>query len=237
MHILFLAALFVFKAVLSVIGFLNERKLKDTVITEKIRCKGYYQAMALLWGAVLTVFIMSFIGGISFADIGFRLISFNHNIWFTAVTLILSGLLLVFSLYRIIFSLFSEEYREKQRNYIANGEGGTDVIPRTAREKRLFSFVALTAGVCEEIIYRGFAVFLLQAVFPSIPIVLIVLIPSVLFGLGHLYQGLSGVISTGIVGAVFMCLFIVTDSLVLAMILHFLIDFSSVFLLSEENNI
>jgi len=40
-----------------------------------------------------------------------------------------------------------------------------------------------------------------------------------------------------IVGAIFMCLFLVADSLIPVMILRFLIDFSSLFLLSEENNI
>ena len=77
-------------------------------------------------------------------------------------------------------------------------------------------------------------VFLLQTIFPGIPIYLIVLIPSVIFGIGHFYQGVHGVIVTGVVGAVFMGLFLVSGSLIPGMVLHFLSDVSSTFLLSEE---
>ncbi|MCL2198538.1 MAG: CPBP family intramembrane metalloprotease [Defluviitaleaceae bacterium] len=234
MNIIFLAALFVYKALSSVIGASDERKLKSIVVTEKIRCRRYYKAILFLWGSALAVFVMSIIGSISLADIGFRHISFNYNIWFTSVTLILSGLLLVFSLHRIIASLVSAKYRQKQFENFSDGAGGGNIFPRSKKEKKIWLAVSLTAGICEEIIYRGFVVFLLQAIFPDIPIFLIILIPSVMFGIGHLYQGLSGVISTGIAGAVFMCLFLVTDSLIPVMILHFLIDFSSVFLLSES---
>jgi membrane protease YdiL (CAAX protease family) len=234
MYIVFLALLIIFKIVLSVLGALEEKKLKGVVITEKIRCKSYCQMLAILWGATFAVFIMSFIGNIGFADIGFRPINFNKNIWFTVIVLVLGGLVLVFSLYRIIFSLTSAKYREKIKKAFVDDDGASVVVPRTKKEKRLFSLVSLTAGICEEIIYRGFVVFLFHVIFPDIPIALIIIIPSVLFGIGHLYQGLQGVISTGIIGALFMCLFLVTDSLILVMFLHFILDFSSTFLLSED---
>jgi membrane protease YdiL (CAAX protease family) len=94
--------------------------------------------------------------------------------------------------------------------------------------------VALSAGVCEELIFRGFLLFLFRSIFPGIPIYLVVLIPTVVFGIGHLYQGLQGVIKTSIIGALFMCLYLATDSLILVMLLHFFMDFSATFLLSEE---
>jgi membrane protease YdiL (CAAX protease family) len=67
------------------------------------------------------------------------------------------------------------------------------------------------------------------------PIYLIVLIQSVIFGFFHIYQGLQGVIKTGIGGALFMCLVLVADSLIPAMLLHFFFDFSSAILLSAKD--
>jgi membrane protease YdiL (CAAX protease family) len=185
-----------------------------------------------LWGAVMVVLFMCLIGGISLNEIGFRKISFNHGFWFTLVVLILNGLLIIYSLYNLIASLTSAKFREEA---IKTADFGTiSVLPRSKKEKRLFTFVAFSAGVCEEIIFRGFLVFLFLAIFTGIPIYLVIVITGVIFGIGHLYQGLQGVVTTAVVGTLYMCLFLVTDSLILPIILHFFLDFSSTFILSAE---
>ena len=234
MHIVFLSLLFILLAVMMMVAAWSEKKYRGVVITEKIKCRGYCQSIALLWGFVLVIFIMCLIGNISLEEIGLRLISFKYNIWFSAVTLILSGLLLAFLSYQTILLLISAKSREEAKKQIATGEGAGQSLPQTKKEKWLFSFLSLSAGICEEIIFRGFLLFLLQAIFPAIPIYLIVLIPSVIFGIFHLYQGLPGIIKTGVLGALLLCVVLVTDSLILAMLLHFLGDLSSTFILSEE---
>ena len=77
-------------------------------------------------------------------------------------------------------------------------------------------------------------VFLVQAIFPGMPIYFVILISTVIFGISHAYQGISGVIGTGILAVLFMCLFFVTNSLLLPILLHFIVDFSATFALSEE---
>jgi membrane protease YdiL (CAAX protease family) len=234
MYIVFLSILLILFAITVVSEFLETRKLPDAPLTEKEKCEGYFQSIGILWGAVLVVFIMCFVGGISLESIGFRQISFNYGFWFTAGTLTVSGLFFAYMVYNLIFLLKSAKYREKQIK-----EAGSSVVvkflPKTKKEKWLFSFVALSAGVCEEIIFRGFLVFLFLAIFPDMPIYLVVLIPIVIFGVGHLYQGLQGVMQTALVGAIFMCLYLVTNSLILPMLLHFFVDLVATFLLSEED--
>jgi len=234
MYIVFLVFVFTMKFAISVIAALSEKKSKGVALTEAKRCKNYYQAIMILWGMAVAVFIMSLIGDISLADIGFRPISFNYSTWFTAITLVLSGIVLAYSLYQLIFSLASKKFREKKKADMSDGKGAADILPRTKKERRLFPLVGLSAGICEEIVYRGFVAVLLQAVFPGIPIFLVVLIPSVLFGIGHIAQGVGGIIATGVLGALWMCLFLVTDSLILPMIVHFIFDLSSTFLLPNE---
>lgn len=72
------------------------------------------------------------------------------------------------------------------------------ILPRSRTERRCFFALALTAGICEEFLYRGFA----MAVFAraGLPVWSVVLASSALFGLAHLYQGKSGFISTMLLG-------------------------------------
>jgi len=233
MYIVLLSVLFILLAVTTLAAALSEKKDRAVIITEKMKCRGYYQSIALLWGLAVAVFIMCLIGSISPGDIRLQLISFNHSTWFTTVILILSGLLLAFLLYQTILLLTSAKSRGEAKK-LDTGEGAGQSLPRTKKEKWLFSFMCLSAGICEEVIFRGFLAFLLQMIFPGIPILLVVLITCVIFGFFHIYQGLQGVIKTGLFGALLMCLVLVTDSLIPAMLLHFSLDFSSTFLLSEE---
>jgi len=213
---------------------LKEKKSKDVARADKRHGINYYRVLAGMWCSAIVVLIMSFIGGISLADIGFRAISFTHNIWFTAITLAICGLMLLSSLYTLIVSLASKKFRGKKKAELTNDDVANDILPRTTKEKWLFALMSFSSGICEEFVFRGFMMFLLLAIFPEIPIFLIVLIPSVIFGIGHLYQGWQGVIQTGVVGAILMCLFLATDSLIPVMALHFMLNVSDMFLLSEK---
>ena len=232
MYIVFLVVLLIPFIVMIVMNAL-EKKTEDVVVTEKTQCKNYVLGITLLWGVTLLIFIMCYIGKISLEDIGFRPIKFNYNIWFTIITLVVSGIALIYFIYQLIASLGSSRFIEKQ---MADSNQGTiGVLPRTKKEKCLFSLLALSAGICEEVIFRGFLIFLVLAIFPNAPIYLVILISTLIFGIAHAYQGLQGVISTGLLAIMFMCLFLVTDCLIFAILLHFIIDFSATFILSEKN--
>src|SRR5580704_1641084 len=77
----------------------------------------------------------------------------------------------------------------------------TRILPQSATERLPFSALAITAGCCEEFLYRGFA----MAAFAraGFPIWASVVVSSVLFGAAHLYQGRGGLIGTGILGLLF----------------------------------
>ncbi|MCL2204506.1 MAG: CPBP family intramembrane metalloprotease, partial [Defluviitaleaceae bacterium] len=213
MYIIFLTMLLIFMLLSQINTALRKKKSKDAVRTEKKQGKRYYRAMAWMWGPAIVVITISLIGGISLADLGLRGISFTYNIWFTAIVLVVSGLMLVVSLRTLILSLASKKFIEKMRTEIERDDVARDILPRTKKEKCQYIMLSFSSGICEELVYRGFMAFLLQAVFPEIPIFLIILITSVLFGIGHLYQGWQGVLQTGVVGAIFMSLLLVTNSL------------------------
>jgi membrane protease YdiL (CAAX protease family) len=95
------------------------------------------------------------------------------------------------------------------------------LAPRTTDEQRLFAVLAVTAGLCEEFLYRGFALWYFTSLAGSVAGFALA---AVLFGLGHLYLGRVHVVRTAIVGAVFGLLVTGTGSLWLAIVLHAAMD-------------
>ena len=97
-------------------------------------------------------------------------------------------------------------------------------FPATWTERRWWVFVAITAGVCEEILFRGFMLHYLH-VFPwTLNLTVALLISSVIFGCNHLYQGVGGVAGSAIVGFLFGLLFLLTGNLLLPIIFHGVVD-------------
>ena len=96
------------------------------------------------------------------------------------------------------------------------------ILPQSAVELVPYFGLALTAGLCEEFLYRGFAMAALTRA--GLPVWGVVLLSSVLFGLAHLYQGRGGIVSTLIIGTVFGTARIAYDGLVPVMAWHFAVD-------------
>ena len=72
------------------------------------------------------------------------------------------------------------------------------LLPVNFFEYLPYSALAITAGVCEEFVYRGFAIAAFSKA--GLPLWSVVIVSSILFGLAHAYQGRGGIISTGIFG-------------------------------------
>ncbi|WP_029433682.1 CPBP family intramembrane glutamic endopeptidase [Blastococcus sp. URHD0036] len=98
------------------------------------------------------------------------------------------------------------------------------LLPRTRSERRLFTVVGLTAGICEEWLYRGFFLAVVTAIAGDLPDLALVAVAAVAFGLAHAYQGVGGVLTTAVLGAVMAALYLDTGSLLLPVLLHALID-------------
>lgn len=98
------------------------------------------------------------------------------------------------------------------------------IIPADAREGRLFAGLAVTAGVCEEVMYRGFLI----AYFAAFsPLWVAVALASAIFGLGHAYQGAAGILKTGLVGIAMAVLLLLTGALWAPILVHAVIDLTS----------
>ena len=101
------------------------------------------------------------------------------------------------------------------------------LLPQTATDKFFWIIMSLVAGICEEAGFRGFVLTKLNFWIKNWW--LTALISSIFFGLGHLYQGLGGVILTGIYGFLFCLVFIWRRSLFPGIVAHTLQDAIAIF--------
>ena len=98
------------------------------------------------------------------------------------------------------------------------------LLPRTAAERRGFARLALSAGFCEELLYRGFLLAVVVAEAPGLGPWRLVVVSALAFAVAHTYQGVTGMLTAGVLGAGFGVLFLGTGSLLLPVLYHVLID-------------
>jgi membrane protease YdiL (CAAX protease family) len=96
------------------------------------------------------------------------------------------------------------------------------ILPRSGVELLPYLALAITAGLCEEFLYRGFAMAVLQHV--GLRVWAAVLVSSVLFGLAHSYQGRGGIVMTLLIGLILGSSRIAYGSLVPAIFWHSAVD-------------
>lgn len=103
-------------------------------------------------------------------------------------------------------------------------ESAEPLLPHGRNENRLFKVVSVTAGVCEEILFRGFLLWYF-AVWTGTAVA--VILSSLVFGLGHIYLGAKSVPKTAGAGLVMACLALASRSLWPAIVIHAAMDWNS----------
>jgi membrane protease YdiL (CAAX protease family) len=97
-------------------------------------------------------------------------------------------------------------------------------LPVSRSERRWFAAVCVSAGICEELIFRGFLIRYAEAVVPGLGWTGAILAAALVFGLDHGYQGWKGMLQTAFLALVFTLLFVLAGNLWVPMIAHALLD-------------
>ena len=95
------------------------------------------------------------------------------------------------------------------------------MLPHTRQEERWFVGLSLTAGYCEELLFRGYLPWVFAPWLGSVGALAAV---AVAFGASHFYQGRTGAIRATIAGFVMAAIAWISGSLIPGMIAHALID-------------
>ncbi|SNR33594.1 CPBP family intramembrane glutamic endopeptidase [Blastococcus mobilis] len=211
------------------VGHVLHRRFEGRLRTEPgARVSFYRRLLVLEWGlALLALIVWLSAPGVDAGQVGLRW----PQQWPGPVT----GLVLLLVLGFVVVStralrsgalLDAESARRPGEGRHAEPEAHATLalLPRTARERRLFTVVGLTAAVCEEWLYRGFFLAVVAALAGGLPTGVLVLVAAVAFGLAHAYQGRVGIVTTGVLGGVMAAVYLQTGSLLLPVVLHAVID-------------
>lgn len=97
------------------------------------------------------------------------------------------------------------------------GLAGTALI--AAQERWWAAAVAATAGITEEVVYRGLLIAAGTRLY-DLPLALVVMASLALFVAAHAYQGRKGMVGVAILGAMFTTIYLISGSLLLAIMVH-----------------
>ena len=174
------------------------------------------------------------ISGVPFESIGIKWINIDTSSvskWILFPAIGFYFFFLFYNIYSIIIFKYNEERRAKAAEGIP--DDFNSFLPTTQNERRVWGLVSVSAGISEEILYRGYFFFALAIVFPNLSIIHILLISTVLFGIGHIYLG-KEVIKATLLGLIFGIFYIVFDSVIPVIIFHITQDLVLRDILKEE---
>ena len=214
-----------------IVGHVLHRRFEGRLRSDPGARRSFYLRLLVLeWGlALLTLVVWLSAPGVDAAQVG---LSWPQE-WPGPVTLLVVLLVLLFVVVstRALRSGALLEDREPMvrrpgegRHAEPPGHATLALLPRTPGERRLFTVVGVTAGVCEEWLYRGFFLAVVAALAGGPPTWALVAIAAVAFGLAHAYQGAVGIVTTGVLGGVMAAIYLETGSLLLPVLLHAAID-------------
>ncbi len=191
----------------------------DDTILEQLPPKKhlfYTNALTLVIGALIVITSWNFAHR-PWEDMGFRPPQIS-----TSVLILIVTILLIYGI-DIFYGLMNSESQKqkiKQLSYM---------IPLDWNEFRPFVMMSAAAGICEEIIYRGFLVTYMYNIIPFSEYsgYLGAAIPSVSFAISHMNQGFWSVIKIFLIGVLLGLIYLESGSLWIVICLHVAIDIIS----------
>jgi len=183
----------------------------------RVRMSLYATAMAVQWGLVLLTAVLWVTAGRTARELGLEpRVS-------AGLAGVAAGIAVVFFLVwrQRTRALGDDEALAEVRKRMSHVE---PMLPREPHELRRFFALSITAGICEEVLYRGFMIwYLTWYLGPWAGAAA----SAVVFGLGHAYQGPRGVLLTALVGGFLAAVYWISGSLYPGMLLHALMDVHS----------
>ncbi|WNV77369.1 CPBP family intramembrane glutamic endopeptidase [Geodermatophilus sp. DSM 44513] len=212
------------------VGHVLHRRFEERLRTDARARRSFYGRLLVLEWGLATVALVVWLAapGVDAGAVGLRWPQSFPGPLATAATVLVLGFVVLSTraLRSGVLARAAEEVRRSGEGRHAEPavHATLALLPRTPAERRLFTVVGVTAGVCEEWLYRGFLLAVVAAVGggPSTPV--LVVVGAVAFGLAHAYQGVAGVVTTGVLGGVMAALYLGTGSLLLPVLLHALVD-------------
>lgn len=213
----------------SAVGGWSQRRFEHALRTDPgARVARYRRSLILEWGLLAVALVVVGSSDLTLGDIGVRLPGTTDGAApFTVVGaagLVVTAGLLVMLRNRVV----------REGLPLSGPRQVIALLPRTARERRVFVWLSITAGICEEALYRGFLLAVAVALAPGLSPWTAVVVAAAAFGAAHAYQGAAGVIATGILGGCLAILYLGSGSLLLPVLYHILVDLRALVLVAAR---
>lgn len=197
--------------------------MEDIKLTSDDKIRLYHSNALLLTVFALVVITVWRIPGRTILSLGF-----DWPVW-NVIVLGLIGLIVLF----YCLDIFLQYGRKKSRERLLQEKTGSfSFIPADRWELSHFSFLALAAGIGEEIVFRGYLIqyLLFWTGNDLVGMIVACFFSSALFAFLHGYQGYTSMLKIFFLALVFSALFIYSQSLIIVIIIHALIDLISGYL-------
>jgi len=199
------------------VGFLSFRRvLRRIAAGQAVNRPRLYRSTFLSHWTLFIVCLALWSGaGRAWPELGFGL---QPDLRFAlAVLLTLAGIAVLLMQLRQIASATQDEID----GFKSRLGSMTILIPHTRGELGRFYGLSVTAGIVEEVLWRGFLIWYLSQ---FMPLWVAALVSGVGFGLAHAYQGATNLPQIALVGTIFAALYLLSGSLWLPMVLHAALD-------------
>jgi membrane protease YdiL (CAAX protease family) len=206
----------------------NYQKLIDSLRDGRMKRMELYQKLVMgLWIPALVICIVAAFGFFPWRGLGVGIRSFGCPAWLFYTCCALAGVYLVYVL--LSFFTLRSGYKKGERLEQGIPERMRLMMPATAAEKKAWVFTSMLVGTAEEFLFRGFLFYGFLSVFPALPVYIVLILSTLLFGAGHLYQGPKEAIKPLVVGALFGLFYIAFGTIWPGVILHALQDICAVY--------
>lgn len=234
--IIFILLIIVLTVYYPISGYYEIKKLKKSIADgEKSKKNKFYrETIFWSWLPLIFIFLLIPISGVRFDDIGIKWINIYDSSlskWIIYPAIGFYFVYLFYIIYSIIVFKFNKEIRAKTARGIQDDYKW--LLPITKAEKHTWSFVSISAGITEEILYRGYLFYALAIFFPTLSVIYILFISTLIFGIGHIYLGKEAIKST-LLGLFFGFFYILFDSVIPVIILHIAQDLVMRDILEED---
>ena len=207
---------FAFAIVLPVYARYNYPRFKRAVASgvPEARSRQYRKTTVRQWALAFVAIAVWFHAGRSAEELGLG-VPAGPRFW---IGLVVAAALAILWRRMFLAAVNDEAGRERLMSQL---NAVRPLLPSSVGELRYFTVLSITAGVCEEVLFRGYLIWYL-AIYVGLPTASV--LSGVAFGLGHLYQGRRQAVKIIFVGFVFVLFYVGTGTLWIPMALHALLD-------------
>ncbi|MFI7037940.1 CPBP family intramembrane glutamic endopeptidase [Microbispora rosea] len=177
-----------------------------------VRAYRLWIAEEWVWVAVTAV-ILVLSPGVRLADLGFTMPSHFGEV--APAVAGMSGALVI--------SIVMARQLARSGRTVPGQAAVRELLPRTTAERWHALAMSVTAGFCEEIVYRGLLIALGVGAL-GLSTTAAAALALAVFTAGHLYQGWKSMLAVALAGCALTALYLATGSLLLPILMHALMD-------------